>query len=285
MSPRLRSGYLACALCFAAVASAQVIPNAGFETWSNGDPVSWSTNNGLYTFITKVTTAHGGTSAVQGSVVNTGGFNMFPSLMSEATTGKGFTISQRYAAVHGYYQFVPVGGDFLMVSYLAEKAGAGVGAGSFVETQPQAVYKEFVANILYPGPDVPDEGTITVTINHAGGFPNVGSTFIIDDLSFGPATGVTAAPDGAPTSFRLEQNYPNPFNPTTNIVYDVPSQSRVTLTVLDVLGRELAVLVDQVQSPGRYKAIFDASGLASGVYFYRLASGSFVQVHRMMLLR
>jgi len=285
MPLRFRLSCLAGALFAAAVASAQVIPNAGFESWSNGNPAGWTTNNGLYTFITRVTTVHGGASAAQGSVVNMGTITMFPSLVSETQTGQGFPVSQRYATLHGYYQFVPVGGDFFMMTYLAEKNAAGVGSGAFVETQPQAVFKEFVAQILYPGSDVPDEGTITFTISGTGGLPHVGSTFIVDDLSFGPATGVADAQDGSPKSFRLGQNYPNPFNPTTNILYEVPGQSHVTLTVVDVLGREVAVLVNQEQPPGKYRAVFDASNLPSGVYFYRLAAGTFVQAHRMMLLR
>jgi photosystem II stability/assembly factor-like uncharacterized protein len=90
---------------------------------------------------------------------------------------------------------------------------------------------------------------------------------------------------GTPSTMYLHQNYPNPFNPTTNIVYDVPEQSRVTLTVLDLLGREVDVVVNQTQSAGRYKAVFDASALTSGVYFYRLTAGSYVKTNKMVLLR
>lgn len=85
--------------------------------------------------------------------------------------------------------------------------------------------------------------------------------------------------------FRLNQNYPNPFNPSTTIIYEVPEQSRVTLTILDLLGREVAEVVNQLQPAGRYTSVFDASMLTSGVYFYRLTAGSYARTNKMILLR
>lgn len=160
-----------------------------------------------------------------------------------------------------------------------------MGSGSYVDASAQSVYREFVAPVLYPGSDVPDNGIISFSITGAVGFPHVGSTIAVDDLSFGPATGVNDLPNGLPKMFRLEQNYPNPFNPTTNIVYDVPEQSHVTMTVFDMLGRQVAVVLDQTQPAGRYKAVFDASALTSGTYFYRLTAGSYVQSRKLLLLR
>jgi hypothetical protein len=86
------------------------------------------------------------------------------------------------------------------------------------------------------------------------------------------------------TSFVLAQNYPNPFNPTTTIKFQIPSTSFVSLTVFDVLGREVVTLVNEEMRPGRYERLFDGSGLASGVYYYRLRSGNFVETKRVLLL-
>jgi hypothetical protein len=88
-----------------------------------------------------------------------------------------------------------------------------------------------------------------------------------------------------PVTFQLFQNYPNPFNPTTTIQYSVPGSQYVSLKIYDVLGREIALLVDEMKQPGTYIATWDASGLSSGVYFYRLQSGGFVETKRMILLR
>ena len=88
-----------------------------------------------------------------------------------------------------------------------------------------------------------------------------------------------------PKEFSLSQNYPNPFNPTTSIQYQVSSIEKVNLFVYDILGRQVKTLVNEVKSPGSYEVHFDASQLASGVYFYRLTSGSFMQTKKMMVIK
>jgi phosphatidylserine/phosphatidylglycerophosphate/cardiolipin synthase-like enzyme len=93
---------------------------------------------------------------------------------------------------------------------------------------------------------------------------------------------------GRPASYTLEQNYPNPFNPTTNIRFSVASVSApqiVTLKVFDILGREVATLVHEPMKSGTYKVEFNASNLASGVYFYRMQAGQFSATKKLMLVR
>jgi photosystem II stability/assembly factor-like uncharacterized protein len=100
-------------------------------------------------------------------------------------------------------------------------------------------------------------------------------------------TSIDGNAHGTPGSCSLEQNYPNPFNPTTTIGYRVSGVGyrEVRLSVFDLLGREVAVLVDEKKQPGDYKVTFGGSGLASGVYFYRMQAGSFVQTRKLLLLR
>jgi hypothetical protein len=88
-----------------------------------------------------------------------------------------------------------------------------------------------------------------------------------------------------PGVFALRQNYPNPFNPKTTIVYEVASRQSVRLGVYDLLGREIATLVNETKSPGTYEVTWDASGQPSGVYFYRLSAGSFTESKKLVLLR
>ncbi|NWF51282.1 MAG: SBBP repeat-containing protein [Ignavibacteriaceae bacterium] len=88
-----------------------------------------------------------------------------------------------------------------------------------------------------------------------------------------------------PKDFALIQNYPNPFNPSTKISWQSPVGSHQTLKVYDVLGNEVATLVDEYKTAGSYEVDFDAAGLSSGVYFYRLQSGSFVESRKMILIK
>lgn len=87
------------------------------------------------------------------------------------------------------------------------------------------------------------------------------------------------------TSYSLEQNYPNPFNPVTTISYSIPEESRVSLKIYDVMGSEVAELVNGRQLAGIYNVNFDASSLASGTYFYKLTAGDFVSIKKMVLLK
>ncbi len=88
-----------------------------------------------------------------------------------------------------------------------------------------------------------------------------------------------------PTEFALFQNYPNPFNPTTKIKYQLPENEFVTLKVYDILGNEVATVVNEQQNAGAYNVTFDATNLSSGVYFYKITAGNFVQMKKMLLLK
>jgi len=91
--------------------------------------------------------------------------------------------------------------------------------------------------------------------------------------------------DVAPVNFALEQNYPNPFNPSTIISYGIPVKSNVTLKVFDVLGNEVAILVNEEKPAGSYEVEFDASALPSGIYFYSIQTGRYVETKKMVLLK
>jgi photosystem II stability/assembly factor-like uncharacterized protein len=88
-----------------------------------------------------------------------------------------------------------------------------------------------------------------------------------------------------PDKYSLYQNYPNPFNPVTNIKFDVPKSSLVTIKVYNILGKEAAILLNEVKSAGRYELDFDASTLTSGVYFYRIETDGFTETKRMVILK
>ncbi|MEE9432416.1 MAG: family 10 glycosylhydrolase [Melioribacteraceae bacterium] len=103
-------------------------------------------------------------------------------------------------------------------------------------------------------------------------------------------TGLDENAQNIPTEFVLSQNYPNPFNPTTTIQYSIPvanfgSSTNIVLKVYDVLGQEVATLINQQQKPGNYKINFDAKNLTSGIYYYSINTGSFVQTKKMIIIK
>jgi len=98
-------------------------------------------------------------------------------------------------------------------------------------------------------------------------------------------TGIEQESAETPSSFLLSQNYPNPFNPSSKISWQSPEASHQSLKVYDILGNEVATLVNEYRNAGNYEVNFNASGLSSGVYFYKLQAGSFVETKKMILIR
>lgn len=109
-----------------------------------------------------------------------------------------------------------------------------------------------------------------------------------DSNDFGtykPLTTVKQVSNLLPNAYTLSQNYPNPFNPSTTIEYSLKSTSPIVLKIYNVIGQEVSTLVNQVQTAGTYRVTFDASRLATGVYFYKLQAGQFTSIKKMMLLK
>jgi len=88
-----------------------------------------------------------------------------------------------------------------------------------------------------------------------------------------------------PKSYSLLQNYPNPFNPKTNILFEIPINSHVKLTIYDILGKKITTLVNGNLRVGRYEIDWDASGYSGGIYFCRLETKDFSEVRKMVLLK
>ena len=112
-----------------------------------------------------------------------------------------------------------------------------------------------------------------------------GNNLYLDSICAQDVIGITNNNQGVPTEYSLSQNYPNPFNPTTNIKYQITKNNNVKLTVFDILGKEVEVLVNEKQTPGAYSINWNADKYSSGVYFYKIESGSFTSVKKMILLK
>ena len=98
-------------------------------------------------------------------------------------------------------------------------------------------------------------------------------------------TDVETQRTNVPNNFSLSQNYPNPFNPTTTIDYSIPKSSFVSIKVYDVLGREVTTLVNGEKNQGKYSMVFEGSKLTSGIYFYRMQAGNFIETKKFMVIK
>jgi hypothetical protein len=110
--------------------------------------------------------------------------------------------------------------------------------------------------------------------------------WLVDDIELMPiATGVAADNATVPLEYSLSQNFPNPFNPTTRIQYSIKERGIVSLTLYDILGKQVATLVHSEQEAGQYRYDLNANQLSSGIYFYRLQAGGFVDTKKLLLVR
>jgi hypothetical protein len=209
-----------------------------------------------------------------------------PTIQSGAG-GHGIGISQRYAVCSGYYQFVPIGGDRMTVIAGMYKNGNSIGIGAISVSAPAASWTEFQVTLGYFVGGVPDTCIINVSIigPSTGTDYHVNSTALVDDITLSGTNAVEPGDLSLPNRFALEQNYPNPFNPTTEIRFQVPAVSPVRLAVYDMLGREVAVLVNDIREAGNHSVTFNAGALSSGMYFCRLQAGGFVRTRSMLLTR
>ena len=132
---------------------------------------------------------------------------------------------------------------------------------------------------------LPDNDVVSIAIDGSGN-KWIGT---LGGLAVYKEGGVVSVQDNkkkiVPNNFILYQNYPNPFNPTTTIYYSIPKTSNVELKVFDILGREVAELVNEEKPAGNYTVNFDASKLSSGIYFYQIRTNNYSETKKMILLR
>ena len=189
-------------------------------------------------------------------------------------------------------------GNNLYTSNLLTPSPSAVGKWIVISfSNPVSVGQNFYVGIFYDATNRPMIGADTTANGRAWEWDATTQTWVIlDQNSYFPVTvfiravvstptGVPAASEGVPATVALAQNYPNQFNPETVISYQLSVASQAHLAVYDLLGREVAALVNEMKQPGRYSVIFDGSKLPSGTYFYRLQSGTLVQTKKLMLLK
>ncbi len=187
--------------------------------------------------------------------------------------------SYNYLTVDGYQNFSSSPNPYL--SFWVKKANGGTGALSVEVSNDGGFNWTNLAQPSFSGNTYKNysyslknykQNNVVLRI---GAYSPYGDTYLIDDIEIADSTGYTGVEDLAgitPDNFELSQNYPNPFNPSTTIRYALPSESKVTITIFNLLGQEVASLVNDVKSSGYHEVIFKASDLSSGVYLYKISA-------------
>lgn len=264
----------------AALLQAQIL-NAGFENWTNNEPDNWFTNNvpGAWVTVSSSTTSFTGVNAAKIEIADFNNAPMFPVLSTI------LPVTEYHSNLQGYYQFhktIEEAEFYILVYAFKDQTYIGEGA---LEIESSAIsYTEFNVDITTAN-QIPDSIMIQFqVVSNSDTETGIGTYALIDQLSFSQTTSVNRI-DHNPVGFSLQQNYPNPFNPSTVISWQSPVSGHQILKVFDVLGNEVATLVDGLKDAGYYETEFNASELPSGLYFYQLRSNSFSITKKMMLIK
>jgi len=170
--------------------------------------------------------------------------------------------------------------NLIGAEYKLKFVGGNLSAWQSLNMQDQAYPSAFFSAISN---SITNQNTIDTLFIHFQSEDFIWGT--VSKYAWKDITDVKEIKPNIPTKFSLLQNYPNPFNPTTKIKFDIPRRSQVKLIVYDIIGRVVETLVNKEMKPGSYEASFNGNALASGVYFYRMQAGSFVESKKLLLLK
>lgn len=265
------------------------IPNYSFENWTNGNPADWTTNNitGYLAPVTQSGIAHSGNYSARMEMMNSM-LGMLQPVLNAGPLISGIPVSQRHNTFNFYYEFFPSSSTVYLVASVAMlKGGQTVGVAVGATKSNAGSFTKLTAPINYYSSQIPDAATIYITfIDSFFNTSTVGTYAFIDDIYFDQLTGISDF-DNPPGEFSLEQNYPNPFNPSTVINYKLAERGVVLLKVFDLIGNEIATLVNEEKPAGSYNVEFSVDNLqlSSGTYFYQLQSGNYIKTKKMILLK
>lgn len=259
------------------------IPNNSFEDWIDPNtPQEWMPNNiaSAWLTVSRSETASSGAYAARLEIKEFSGLPVFPYINTS------FPVTQVHAGLNGYYQLHKTGENTMLSVVLLYYQGNNLVATGFADIEAAASeYTPFSVEINTHTNETPDSVQINIQVVPGEGTNyDIGSYALIDQLSFGPVTDVNDE-NNSPLEFALNQNYPNPFNPETIISWQSPESGRQTLKIFDLLGNEIATIVDEYREAGRHQAEFNGADLVSGVYIYQLKSGGYMHTRKMILIK
>lgn len=262
------------------------IPNEGFEQWNGNNPVNWVTSNvESFIFVTPSSNPLSGSFAARLETKEFSGV-LGQAILSAGPDGEGFAVNQRHGQLSLYYKFhktIPTA--FLTISVGFKKGEDGIGAGVLSINNAADQYTPVTIPVTYFTNDIPDLAVITIIVNDQFMNPAASGSYAeIDNLSFEQLTDVNGENTGV-IEYELDQNFPNPFNPSTTIRFSIPESGNTTIKVYNVLGSEVATLLNEVRLAGTYEVAFNALDLPSGAYFYSIEVNDFRDVKKMILMK
>jgi len=234
----------------------------------NGGPSYVVSYTDLQTFITFPFTYNSSFTDNFAAFFNVGGFNV-------TRTGTTTVTSDAYGTIN-----LPFGSfsDALRIKYVVSSKDSSNPGFPVVILSNITSYVWFVGGKKFPVCE------IIYASSTFNGIPNP-STKHVSYSPNNPSLAITQTSTAVPQNYELGQNYPNPFNPVTNLEFEIPTLEFVSLKVYDMLGKEVATLINGNLGPGTYRYDFDASGLTSGNYFYKLETKDFSETKKMILLK
>ncbi len=189
-----------------------------------------------------------------------------------------YVVATRDTNVIGYFNQDAGSGNSLAKAFRLGKSGGYIWSGNIITASSISSSKIRLNASLYQATGM--SVLAWEDMRNGGGIYAQNINF---DGTFGFPSGIQPINGSIPGKYILNQNYPNPFNPSTIISYQIPEHSFVKLSVFDILGREVEILVNENQNPGSYNVKFDGTKYSSGVYFYKLSAGNFVSTKKFIL--
>jgi photosystem II stability/assembly factor-like uncharacterized protein len=255
----------------------QVAAEAGWNNamWVSGNNIWFGTNN------TKVykSTNFGATGSWT-SGVTTGSVNTYSVAFNGAIGFTGQTVALKSTDAGGTWAAATLPGTGTVYSFngVALRFWYARGASIYWSSDNGANFaSQYTGTGTYQAMSIVQDGNIL----RGWAVSGTGGIIVYNDI----LTGIIKNQNEVPANYSLSQNYPNPFNPSTKINFNLPKSGMVTLKIYDIIGSEVATLVNENLNAGSYNIDWNASSLSSGVYFYRIQSGNFVETKKMMLVK
>jgi hypothetical protein len=241
------------------------IPNPDFENWNDSVPVGWTIQSPPGS-VTKTAPAYSGNYAVSLNSVASGSGHVGGSIRSAGSSGY-FGCNGNFTALTGWYKLNVSNGDELSIIAIGQCFPVtGNGGGAFSSSTTTTVFTQFTMH-MYGYSCISDSASILISLTNPGSSTNAGSFAVIDDLALTFPAGINEISNDV----TLEKAYPNPANKVSNIIYSIPADAFVSLSLYDVSGRLVQQLLnDTKQTRGRYKIPVDVNNLPGGIYIYQI---------------